>query len=178
MKGISAKIVTDEEKVRMHTNFAEFKNVSINMARSNIATWSKEDGVLKIHTNKIYSWGAFARCIIPNSKSVLKAGQKYGISLRSSNRNVGSIVIMTGDSVHVSTDIVASHWDGDKESAVVMLKEADVVNNMGIYAFLKGYNTDYELRDFRIWEIDDLGGVRVSILLIMLATTRRKEVAA
>lgn len=156
MKGIRAKIITDEETVRMHTNFAEFKNVGVNIAFPDIATWSKEDGVLKIHTNTIYSWGIYCRCIIPNG--LLKAGQKYGISVRSSNKNIGNLVIMTGNSAHKSTGIVASHWDGDKNSAVVMLKEADVVDGLGIYAFLTNNNTDYEFSDFRIWEIDDLGG--------------------
>ena len=156
MKGIKAKIITDEETVRMHTNFAEFKNVSVGMAYPDIATWSKEDGVLKVHTNTIYSWGIFCRCIIPNG--LLKAGQKYGISLRSSNRNIGDLLIMTGDSSHRSEAIVAKHWDGDKLSAVCMLKEANVVNDLGIYSNLSQNNADYELRDFRIWEIDDLGG--------------------
>lgn len=158
MKGISTKIVTDDETVRMHTNFAEFKEVSVNMAYPEIATWSKKDGVLKIHTNTIHSWGILVGCTIPKSKSLLKADQKYGISLRSSNRNVGGIVIMTRNSAHRSTDIVASHWDGDKESAVVMLKEADVVDGLCICVFLSNSNEDYEFRDFRIWEIDDLGG--------------------
>ena len=39
-----------------------------------------------------------------------------------------------------------------------VLKEADVVDGLGIHSFLKANNTDYEFRDFRIWEIDDLGG--------------------
>lgn len=39
-----------------------------------------------------------------------------------------------------------------------VLKEADVVGGLGIHSFLKASNTDYEFRDFRIWEIDDLGG--------------------
>ena len=42
MKGISTKIVTDDETVRMHTNFAEFKDVRVDMAYSDIATWSKK----------------------------------------------------------------------------------------------------------------------------------------
>lgn len=158
MKGISTKIVTDEETVRMHTNFAEFKNASVNMAYPDIATWSKKDGVLKIHTNTIYDWGIYARCIIPKSKSLLKAGQKYGLSLRSSNRNITSLAIMTGNSAHRSEVIVALQWDGDKLSTVCMLKEADVVDDLGIYSYLPQSNTHYEIRDFRIWEIDDLGG--------------------
>lgn len=158
MRGISTKIVTDEETVRMHTNFAEFKDVSVNMAYSDIATWSKEDGVLKVHTNTIYSWGVNVCCGIKNSKSVLKAGQKYGVSFRSDNRSVEGASIMMGNSTHKSTHIVKPHWDGDKISSVEILKEADVVNDMGIYAFLKANNTDYEFRDFRIWEIDDFGG--------------------
>ena len=175
MKGISTKIVTDEETVRMHTNFAEFKNVSVNTAYSDIATWSKEDGVLKVHTNTIHGWGIYVHCNIP--KSLLKAGQKYGVSIRS-NVILDRVNIQTGNSSHRSKEIVKSHWDGEKISAVVMLEEADVVNGLGIHSFLSENNTDYELRNFRIWEIDDLGGVIVSILLIMLATTPRKEVAA
>ena len=59
MKGIKSKIITDEETVRMHTNFAEFKNVKVDVAYPDIATWSKQDGVLRVHTNTIYSWGIF-----------------------------------------------------------------------------------------------------------------------
>ena len=175
MKGISTKIVTDEETVRMHTNFAEFKNADICMASSGNATWSKEDGVLKIHTNTLRGWGIFVICRIP--KSLLKAGQKYGISFRTNGDKVG-IDIKNGTQTHKSKTIVAPHWDGDKISAVVMLEEADVVDGLGIFTMLFENNTDYEFRDFRIWEIDDLGGAIVSILFIMLATTLRKEVAA
>lgn len=156
MKGISAKIVTDEETVRMHTNFAEFKNATVGMASPDIATWSKGDGVLRVHTNKIYNWGIYVHCGIPNS--LLKAGQKYGLSFRLNNRNVYDINIQNVESSHRSTGIVDPHWDGDKLSAVCVLKEADVVGGLGICSFLKANNTDYEFRDFRIWEIDDLGG--------------------
>lgn len=176
MKGISAKIITDEETVRMHTNFAEFKDVYVSMSYSDNATYSIKDGVVKLHTNTLRGWGCYVHCSIP--QSLLKAGQKYGISLRSSNRKLGGIKMLTGDSSHISTEIVAPHWDDDKLSAVDMLKEADVVHGMGIQAFLSGNNADYELRDFRIWEIDNLGGVIVRILFIMLATSIRKEVAA
>ena len=155
MKGISAKIVTDEEKVRMHTNFAEFKEVSVNMAYSDIATWSKGDGVLKVHTNTIHDWGIYVHCDIP--KSLLKAGQKYGVSIRS-NVILYGINIQTSNCTHRSKEIVKPHWDGEKTSAVVMLEEADVVNGLGIHSFLSKNNTDYEFSDFRIWEIDDLGG--------------------
>lgn len=155
MKGISAKIVTDEETVRMHTNFAEFKDVHVNMAKSGNATWSKEDGVLKVHTNTIQGWGIIVNCKIP--KSLLKAGQKYGISFRTNDNN-SSIDIKEDRQIHKSKTIVAPHWDGDKISAVVMLEEADVVDGLGIFTMLWKNNTDYEFRDFRIWEIDDLGG--------------------
>ena len=158
MKGISAKIVTDEETVRMHTNFAEFKNTDVVMAASDIATWSKENGVLKVHTNTIHGWGIEVYCAIPHSKSLLKAGQKYGVSLRLNNHKVRVINIQTANSVHRGTEVVASHWDGDKLSAVNMLKEADVVDGLNITVFLLESNADYEFRDFRIWEIDDLGG--------------------
>ena len=155
MKGISAKMVTDEETVRMHTNFAEFKNVTVGMGYHDNATWSKEDGVLKIHTNTVQGWGVFVHCNIP--KSLLKAGQKYGVSIRSNVKLVG-VNIQTGDSTHKSKEIVKPHWDGEKISAVVMLEEADVVDDLGVHSFLYASNTDYEIRDFRIWEIDDLGG--------------------
>lgn len=156
MKGISTKIVTDEETVRMHTNFAEFKNVSVNMAYPDIATWNKGDCVLKVHVNTIHGWGLQVRCGI--RKSLLKAGQKYGISLRSTEKYISTLSLMTGDSAHNSIEIVKPHWDGDKLSAVVMLKDADIVDGIGINSYLYGNNVDYEFRDFRIWEIDDLGG--------------------
>ena len=155
MKGISAKMVTDEETVRMHTNFAEFKNVIVAMASSDIATYSIKDGVVKVHTNTIHDWGIFVWCGIPNG--LLKVGQKYGVSIRSNGKLKG-VNIQTRSGSHKGTYIVGSHWDGEKISAVVMLEEADVVNGLGIQAFLKADNTDYEFRDFRIWEIDDLGG--------------------
>ena len=148
-------MVTDEETVRMHTNFAEFKNVGVGMAYSDIATWSKGDGVLKVHTNTIHDWGIFVRCSIPNG--LLKVGQKYGVSLRSSNRNTSWLRIQTRGGSHYSTYIVDPHWDGDKLSCVCMLKEGDLVNDLGIQMFLRASNTDYEIRDLRIWEIDDLG---------------------
>lgn len=157
MKGINTKIVTDEETVRMHTNFAEFKNAVVGMAYPDNATWSKEDGVLKVHTNTIYGWGVFTFCAIKNSKSLLKAGQKYGISLRSNCRLPG-IRLQTNNSIKRAKTIVDPHWDGERISAVVMLDEANLVNELGIFALLSMNNTDYEIRDFRIWEIDDLGG--------------------
>lgn len=157
MKGISAKVITDEDTVRMHTNFAEFKNVSVGMASSDIATWSKEDGVLKVHTNTIHDWGIQVRCNIP--VDLLKAGQKYGVSVRLNNRNFMHLRIQTFNSVHCSIYIVKPHWDGDKLSSVCMLNEEDVVDDgIGISVFLIEDNADYEFRDFRIWEIDDLGG--------------------
>ena len=141
----------------MHTNFAEFKNVRVDMAYPDIATWSKADGVLKVHTNTIYSWGVFVHCSIPNS--LLKAGQKYGLSVRASRwDNNMNIYIQNVTSSHRSTGIVGSHWDGEKASAVCMIKEENLVNGLGIHTFLSANNTDYEFRDFRIWEIDDLGG--------------------
>lgn len=139
----------------MHTNFAEFKNVSVNMTYSDIATWSKGDGVLKVHTNTIHGWGIYVHCYIP--KSLLKAGQKYGVSIRS-NVILDGVNIQNGETTHISKEIVKHHWDGEKISAVVMLEEADMVNGLGIHSLLRKNNTDYELRDFRIWEIDDLGG--------------------
>ena len=148
-------MVTDEETVRMHTNFAEFENVRVTMAYSDNATWSKEDGVLKVHTNTIHDWGIFVRCIIP--KSLLKAGQKYGVSIRS-NVILDDVNIQNSYSTHIIGGIGGSHWDGDKISAVFMLKEEDLQYGLGIQTFLGANNTDYELRDFRIWEIDDLGG--------------------
>lgn len=155
MKGISAKMVTDEETVRMHTNFAEFKDVDVQKSFYTDATWSKEDGVLKVHINTIIGWGLFAFCGIP--RRLLKSGQRYGISVRSNMRSI-SIGLKDGTQAHYGTEIVKAHWDGDKYSAVVMLKEEDLQYNLGIQSFLWANNTDYELRDFRIWEIDDLGG--------------------
>lgn len=155
MKGISTKIITDEQTVRMHTNFAEFKNVSVDKFSSDTATFSKENGVLKVHTNTIKFY-CMAYCSIPNV--LLKSGQKYGISLRSSNREVRGFRIQRSDSSHASKENVASHWDGDKIYSVVMLEKADVVPGLGIFCYLNKDYTDYEFRDFRIWEIDDLGG--------------------
>lgn len=178
MKGISTKIVTDEEKVRMHTNFAEFKNVKVGMAYPDIATYSIKDGVLKVHTNTIHGWGITARCDIPTS--LLKAGQKYGVSLVSSIKGIRytQIDIKTGNASHRSSYLKLPEWDGNRLLAVVMLDEANLVDGLGISVFLDQNSADYEISDFRIWEIDDLGGAIVSILLIMLATSIRKEVAA
>ena len=177
MKGIKTKMVTDEEKVRMHTNFAEFKNVSVGMASPDIATFSIEDGVVKVHTNTIRDWGVYVHCGIP--KSLLKAGQKYGISIRANrwDDNMG-INIQNVTSTNRSREIVRTQWDGKRVSTVSILTEENLVNGLGIHTFLGANNTDYEFRDFRIWEIDDLGGAIVSILFIMLATILRREVAA
>lgn len=156
MKGISAKVVTDEETVRMHTNFAEFENAYAIMAEPDIATWSKENGVLKVHVNTRRSWGIQVHCRIP--KSLLKAGQKYGISVRVNRwKNMG-LNIQNVESSHRSYGIVGESYDGERVSAVCMLKEGDVVDGLGINTFLGENNTDYEFSDFRIWEIDDLGG--------------------
>lgn len=178
MKGISTKIVTDEEKVRMHTNFAEFENVRVAMAYPDIATFSIENGVVKVHTNTIHGWGVQVYCGIP--KSLLKAGQKYGVSLVSSIRGIEytQIRIQTGNDSHRSSWVKLPEWDGNRLSAVVMLDEANLVDGLAITAFLDQNNADYEISDFRIWEIDDLGGAIVSILLVMLAASLRKEVAA
>lgn len=154
MKGIKSKVITDEETVRMHTNFAEFKNVGVQAASPDIATWSKQDGVLRVHTNTIYNWGIFVACRIP--KSLLKAGQKYGISLVSNSRALKNINIQTGDSSHRSTEIKKSHWEGNRFTSVVTIIEANLVDGLGITSFLAANNTDYELSDFRIWEIDDV----------------------
>lgn len=177
MKGIRTKIVTDEQTVRLHTNFAEFKNVSVGMVSPDIATFSIEDGVVKVHTNTIHDWGVYVHCYIP--KNLLKAGQKYGISVRVNrwDNNMG-INIQNVESSHRSREVATTHWDGERVSTVSILTEENLVNGLGIHTFLGHSNTDYEFSDFRIWEIDDLGGVIVSILLIMLATTPRKEVAA
>lgn len=152
MKGIRAKIITDDETVRMHTNFADSNDSKVFSYESGNCTWSNEDGVLKVHTNTIKKW-VFAFCEIPNI--LLEAGQKYGISVRS-NKHI-SISLSNPEGSHKGTFIVNSQWDGEKASAVVMLKEEDVVDGLGLYSWL-GSNTDYEIRDFRIWKIDDLGG--------------------
>lgn len=158
MKGISTKIITDEETVRMHTNFAEFKNVSVGMAFPDIATFSIKDDVVKVHTNTLHGWGCYVHCSIP--QGLLKAGQKYGISYRvkANSRNGLGINIQNAESSHRSREIGGTHWDGDKISAVSVLKEEDLPYYLGIHTFLGASNTDYEFRDFRIWEIDDLGG--------------------
>lgn len=180
MKGIKSKIITDEETVRMHTNFAEFKNVEVGVAQPDIATWSKQDGVLRVHTNTIYSWGIFVACRIP--KSLLKAGQKYGISLVSSSRNLSGVAIQSGDSHYRSTEIKRNYWEGDRLMSVVTLSEANIVKGLGITTFLTKNSTDYELSDFRIWEIDDAttstGGAIVrflSAVILNLAYAGRKE---
>lgn len=156
MKGISTKVVTDEEKVRMHTKFAESENAYAMMAEPDIATWSKENGVLKVHTNTLHSWGIQVHCSIP--KSLLKAGQKYGISVRVNHWEKMELNIQNVESSHRSYRIVGAHYDGVRVSAVCMLREADIVNGLGINTFLAESNTDYEFSDFRIWEIDELGG--------------------
>lgn len=138
----------------MHTNFAEFKNVEVGMAFSDIATYSKSDGVLRVHTNTIYSWGIFVACRIP--KRLLKAGQKYCISLVSNSRALSYISVKDAPSVHNSTIIKKSHWEGNRLMSVVTISEANLVDGLGITSFLVANNTDYELSDFRIWEIDDV----------------------
>lgn len=180
MKGIKSKVITDEETVRMHTNFAEFKKVEVGQAYSDIATYSKQDGVLRVHTNTIYSWGIFVACRIP--KSQLKAGQKYGLSFVSNSRYVSGLNIQTGDYIHRSTEIKASHWEGNRVTSVVTLSEVNLVDGLGITTFLIRNNTDYELSDFRIWEIDDVttGGAIVrflSAVILNLAYAWRKEAA-
>lgn len=150
MIGVKNTIITDDEAVKMHTNFADFKNAFLTMNYKDMATWSKENGVLKVHTNTLHGW-IYVFCKI--AQGLLKAGQKYGISLRSSNHNL-SISLQNGSATNVSKVIVAPHWDGDKISSVCMPKEEDV-NVVGIYAYIRQSNADYELRDFRIWEIDE-----------------------
>lgn len=178
MKGIKSKVITDEKTVRMHTNFAEFKNMDVGVAYPDIATWSKQDGVLRVHTNTIYSWGIFVACRIP--KNLLKAGQKYGISLVSNSRALSGVNIKNGNGSHRSTEIKRSHWEGNILTSVVTIIEANLVDGLGITSFLTANNTDYELSDFRIWEIDDVttGGAIVSFLFIMFAISLRKEVVA
>lgn len=182
MKGIKSKVITDEETVRMHTNFAEFKNVWVNMANNANATYSISNGVVKVHTNTISSWGVYVQCKIP--KSLLKAGQKYGISLVSNSYNLRGINIQTGDSSKQSIEIKKTHWEGNRVTSVVTLSEASLVDGLGITTFLSANNTDYELSDFRVWEIDDAttstGGAIVrflSAVILNLACAGRKVAA-
>lgn len=152
MKGIRSKIITDEETVRMHTNFAEFKNVIVGMAYPDIATYSMSDGVIRVHTNTLRGWGIFVSCLIP--KSLLKAGQKYCISLVS-NIRIRNIYLVNDNGTHSAT-IVNRSFVGKRISSVVTLSEATLVDGLGIKVFLDKNNADYELSDFRIWEIDDV----------------------
>lgn len=182
MKGIKSKVITDEETVRMHTNFAEFKNVEVWMASKDIATYSKSDGVLRLHTNTIHDWGIIVMCRIP--KSLLKAGQKYGISVASNSRALKNLKIQNPDNTHYSTYIKEAHWEGNRLMCVVTISEDNLVDGLGITAHLVADNTDYELSDFRIWEIDDAtassGGAIVEFLsavLLNLAYAGRKEAA-
>lgn len=153
MKGIKSKVITDEETVRMHTNFAEFKNVIVSMSNKNVATWSKQDGVLRVHTNTITSW-IYVICIIPIS--LLKAGQKYGISLVSNSRDLSGVNIQNGPNTHTGSYIKSAHWEGNRLMAVVTISENNLVDGLGIVTYFIANNTDYELSDFRIWEIDDV----------------------
>lgn len=82
---------------------------------------------------------------------------QYGISVRV-NGSISFFRIQSPNSSHVSTVIVAPHREGDKVSAVCTLKKEDVVDGLTILAFLTDNNADYEISDFRIWEIDDSGG--------------------
>lgn len=182
MKGIKSKVITDEETVRMHTNFAEFKNVAVYMASKDIATYSKSDGVLRVHTNTRRGWGVFAMCRIP--KSLLKAEQKYGISVASNSRALKQLGIQNPDNTHYGTYIKEAHWEGNRLMCVVTNSEDNLVDGLGITAFFGADNTDYELSDFRIWEIDDAttstGGAIVrflSAVILNLAYAGRKEAA-
>lgn len=154
MKGTRSKIITDEETVRMHTNFAEFKNMEVNMAYNDNATYSISNGVVKVHTNTIHGWGIYVACRIP--KSLLKAGQKYCISLVSNSRALSKVCIQDSPSRHLGTTIKEDHWEGNRVTSVVTISEANLVDGLGITSFLAANNTDYELSDFRIWEIDDV----------------------
>lgn len=182
MKGIKSKVITDEETVRMHTNFAEFKNVAVLMASKDIATYSKSDGVLRLHTNTIRSWGILAICRIPNG--LLNAGQKYGISVASNSRALTQFIIQSPDSKYHSTYIKKAHWEGNRLMCVVTISEDNLVDGLCIAARFIADNTDYELSDFRIWEIDDAttssGGATVrflSAVILNLAYAGRKEAA-
>lgn len=152
MKGIKSKVITDEETVRMHTNFAEFKNVIVSMQNKDFATWSKQDGVLRVHTNTLTSW-IYVICRIPIS--LLKAGQKYGISLVSNSRDLNGLTIRNGTNTHTGSYIKSAHWEGNRLMAVVTISENNLVDGLGIATYFGADNTDYELSDFRIWEIDD-----------------------
>lgn len=182
MKGIKSKVITDEETVRMHTNFAEFKNVKVVAAGgSDMATWSKQDGVLRVHTNTIYSWGIYVLCEIPIS--LLKAGQKYCISVVSNLKDLRSFNLANGSGQRHAT-VVNTSWVGNRIYSVVTISEANIVNGLGIRAFLDKSAADYELSDFRIWEIDDAttstGGAIVrflSAVILNLAYAGRKEAA-
>ena len=173
MKGISAKIVTDEETVRMHTNFADVKNYNVQYASKELLSYSIQDGTVRVHTNTLSDW-AYVSCDIP--QKMLKVGQRYGISVKVNKHNIRQFNLQDKASVYFSTVLIPPYWDGDRVTSVVRYDKE--VGLMGILAFFPESNTDYEFSDFRIWEIDDLGGAIVSILLIMLATSIRKEVAA
>lgn len=152
MKGIKSKVITDEKTVRMHTNFAEFKNVSVWLENKDNASWKSDidKGILKLHiaVKKGYT---FVFLLIPE----LTLGKKYGTSvcIKTENSTPVDLRIMTPETE--LRQYVYKKWkDGDRHILYFKIT-SDTQERVGLYISPLQDNTDYELSDFRVWEIDD-----------------------
>ena len=177
MKGIKSKVITDEETVRMHTNFAKFDRVSVWQAKKGNASWELDNdkGILKLHI-AVQRGYTFVFLSIPE----LTLGKKYGTSVCIKTENRMPVYLCMMKVTAESRQKGYKAWkDGDKH--ITYFEIVSAPNQVGLYISPFQDNTDYELSDFRVWEIDDeTGGAIVrflSAVILNLAYAGRKEAA-
>lgn len=147
MKGIKSKVITDEETVRMHTNFVSNPNFYVAFESQDSGTYEidREKGTVTIHTNAIKGY-AYVTCHIPSEYAVKGT---YGISIKSPNEVTP---LLLTDTWSAMAETLKSWYDGKCATSIVKISQEHQA--YGIRVNLSS-NTDYELSDFRIWQIDD-----------------------
>lgn len=152
MIGMKNTIITDDEAVKMHTNFADFpKKVNVYMSDPNNATYYVSDGVVYVKTaTSTVGWGCIVVCSIPAEQ--LQVGKKYGISVTSNIKEPIKLCTLSGS--REAKSLGKPVWSNGVGTAIVRI-ENENISDMTIYYRPYSKGADYVIRDMKIWEIDE-----------------------
>ena len=151
MKGVKNTIITDDEAVKMHTNFAEFpENAKFWTSDPNYATYYVSDGVVYVKTATSSVANSVVACRLPAER--LQVGKKYGISVTVNKK--GGINISSLSYKHVAKFLSEPVWSNEVGTAIVRIEDEDI-SDLTIYYSPYKKNVDYIIRDMKIWEIDE-----------------------
>lgn len=151
MIGVKNTIITDDEAVKMHTNFADFpENARVWRTSPNYATYYVSDGVVYVKTSTSFDGASVVACRLPAER--LQVGKKYGISVTANIK--GRLQLSTLAGKHIAKILSKPVWSNGVGTAIVRIEDEDI-SELTIYYGPYVKNVDFVVRDMKIWEIDE-----------------------